>query len=65
MGYPLQIASKRTLVKRNNEVFKETLHPQKPGKWKTFLESRFDYYCASRNIKHDVVQIRSIEAADA
>jgi hypothetical protein len=63
--YPLQIASKRILVKCNHEMFKETLHPQKPGKWKIFLESRFDNYCASGNIEHDIVQIRNVKAADA
>jgi hypothetical protein len=46
-------------------MFKETLHPQKPGKWKIFLESRFDNYCASGNIEHDIVQIRNVKAADA
>ncbi len=63
--YPLQIASKRIVVKSNYEMFKETLHPQKPGKWKLLLESSFDYYCASGNIEHDVVQIGNVKAADA
>jgi hypothetical protein len=62
--YPLQIACERILAKRNNEMFEETLHPQKPGKWKIFLESGFDNYCASGNIERDVVQVGDVNTAN-